>query len=452
MCCLWEHIDRADLLDAVFCGSFALHMEESLEVSCECRGITGNVDDPRRSELEKLIEERLVAAFSRRVDNYRIRHHGTEIEVFGTTAEELGIFDKIHSGVVSGIDNSGLHRLNSVHMVARIRAEDSDASGSAVKVQEHSRKGAVIAQVFLDLVVKSYGLLGVDLEERIRRDAENAVIQELSDRGLTPDIRPCTLGVLPFRGTRTFFRPHTDQSHALAVFFQGLAAYFCKSFRIDLYGLRDYEDDHHLLGHEAGSDNDLAQCFCRVDTRELGEEDLSNISYDLRCRMCQIARLMLDDHVAGAFIKSDIHTALFTTVLDGILHLVSVVVLLFAGEDMFHAGNDLVFGEMAHSDEAVLDHALLHLELAFVGSVLDLAAAAYGDFRTHRLSAVFGRSDLAHLYAIGHVVFLIGDLDLALFAGKHILNEDFHAFFFCPSFINAHDTASLIGNAHATAG
>lgn len=161
---------------------------------------------------------------------------------------------------------------------------------------------------------------------------------------------------------------------------------------------------------------------------------------------------MLHDPVRISFIKADVHAALFAAVLDRILHLVSVVKLFSGREDLFHAGADLVFREMSHTYETVSDHALFHLKLAFVGRVLDLTAAAARKLRAHGLAAVLRRLDLPRLDAICHVVFPLGDTDPALFAGKHVMDEDFHAFFLGTLFLDAHNAASLIGNADTSGG
>ena len=114
-------------------------------------------------------------------------------------------------------------------MVAGIRTVDTAAAGAAIKVQEHSGKNAVFPEIFLDLVIKDDRLLGVHLEEGIRRDPENAVTEDLTDRCLAPDIRPDTFGVLPLCAGRALLRPDADDPHAVFGVFQGFRSCLHKS-------------------------------------------------------------------------------------------------------------------------------------------------------------------------------------------------------------------------------
>ena len=334
MGCVREHIHGADTADAVADAAFFLDLEEAVEVAGQCGRIAGDVHDPGRSEMQKFAQELLVTAFARRVDDDGIGHHGAEIVVLSLTAEELGVLEVIGGSIGTGVNDGGLDRLDAHQVVADTRAEDADAAGAAVQIHQKTRECAVVAEIFFDFVIQVDRLLAVHLEKSIRRDAEDAVFQELVDIGLAPDIRPDIGKAL----LGTFFRllgPDARDMHADLRFGHRLFAGLHEILRVQLDGTGADQDDHHLLAENADAHDEVAQVFGDVGAGMVAEIDLRDATDDLSRGVNEVALRVLHDLVALFLIQTDIHALLGVAVFDRVLHIISVKELVRGAEDAF---------------------------------------------------------------------------------------------------------------------
>ena len=170
MSCLGKEVEGLHGGKLVACG------EELFEIAHLGGGIAGDVDNLAGGEGKQLVEELLVAAFARRIDDHSSFSSGegdVGKDAFSTGGKEAGIIDLVELGIAACPVGRRFADFNTGNLLELVGEAEGEKAGATVGIDEVV--GSTCGRLFGDVAGESWKNKGIVLKEVPSEEVENDV-------------------------------------------------------------------------------------------------------------------------------------------------------------------------------------------------------------------------------------------------------------------------------------